>query len=113
VEAGIAGKQFDKDQGADHDCTTPLGFRRWVDAACATVFHAVLWFGTQCSSFVGMSKSHLKRSVENDFLGDISRSFVVVGNALCEVSSFLYFFGYLVDCLPLLEQPANSVLPKL
>lgn len=95
-----------------HDCLTIEGLRTWLDALCSTKDGALVWLGTQCSSFVRLCICQSKRSLENSWLGDAGREFVQVGNCHMIISSLLYFLACLLECKATLEQPLNSVLPQ-
>lgn len=45
--------------------------------------------------------------------GDESRAFVRRGNKLMCITSFLFLVSHLIEAVPVLEQPVESVLPKL
>ncbi len=66
----------------DHNMTTRVGLRLWIDCASASKPGAMEWFGTRCSSFVGLSRRHHKRSVSNGYWGDQGLKFVREGNIM-------------------------------
>ena len=94
----------------DHDCLGQ-GFRLWLDALCSTCEGALVWLGTQCSSFVALCASVSKRCLENQWMGDNRREFVQVGNSHLVVTALVYFLATLLQCATCLEQPLNSCLP--
>ena len=95
----------------DHDCLGQ-GFRLWLDALCSTCEGALVWLGTQCSSFVALCASVSKRRLENQWMGDNGREFVQVGNCHMIITALIYFLATLLQCATCLEQPLNSCLPN-
>ena len=73
----------------------------------------LIWFGTQCSSFVLMCKPVSKRNASNGWLGDTGKTFVKDGNKQMHITSLMCFLSWLIGCCPVLEQPISSVLPKI
>ncbi len=69
--------------------------------------------GTPCSSFVTLCLAQSNRRAENGYRGDESRKFVREGNAQMMVASLLFMVSWWLGGLPVLEQPASSVLPLL
>lgn len=61
--------RWDKVYGLQHDCSTADGLRRWVDDLSLAKPKALVWFGTQCSSFLLMTKKYSARDARNGFLG--------------------------------------------
>lgn len=66
-----------------------------------------------CSSFVPLCVSQSMRYEENLFYGNRGRPWVEEGNMQQEVTAITIFFSFLLGCIPVLEQPTGSVLPKL
>ena len=66
-----------------------------------------------CSSFVVLCRAQSMRHEINSFLGDTSRGFVVIGKALGEMSSLLYFIAWCLCMRVVLEQPHSSCLPSM
>ena len=95
-----------------HNMITRIGLRVWIDCISETNPGAMTWFGTQCSSFVGMSRRHHRRSVENSFWGDCNFHFVRVGNMMQVVTALAMMFAHFCGCSPVLEQPTTSCMPK-
>ena len=95
----------------EHDCLGQ-GFRLWLDALCSTSEGALVWLGTQCSSFVMLCASVSKRCMENQWMGDTGREFVQVGNCHLIITALVYFLATLLQCATCLEQPLNSCLPE-
>lgn len=109
----LKGALFDVNyQSHWHDCLTIEGLRTWLDALCSTTDGALVWLGTQRSSFVRLCVSQSRRSLDNSWLGDTSREFVQVGNCHMIISALMYFVACLLQCKATLEQPLNSVLPQ-
>ena len=72
-----------------------------------------IWNGTQCSSFVILSRSKSKRREENGYYGDESRLFVRKGNEQMKVLSLVIAIAKLVGVDWVVEQPTSSVLPVM
>ena len=70
-----------------------------------------MWNGVQCSSFVVLCRSVSLRDFNNSYLGNESRRFVQVGNALADVGAMTLLLGALQDTKEVLEQPLNSCMP--
>ena len=100
-------------EGDAHDCLASVGFGRWLDDLSFSAPGALIWFGTQCSSFLLMCKGKSERSRSNGFFGNTTREFVVLGNKQMLVTSLMYLIAWVVGCSAVLEQPLQSVLPKL
>lgn len=96
-----------------HDMLTPQGLRTWFDALVASRRKSLHWYATRCSSFVPLCVSQSMRYEENSYYGDRSRRWVEEGNLQMEITSMMMFFSFLLGCIPALEQPTGSVLPKL
>jgi len=71
----------------DQNMVTRIGLRIWVDVISETVPGAGCWWGTRCSSFVGVCRRHHKRSEANNFWGDTNLNFVNKGNMMQVPSS--------------------------
>ena len=114
IELGLVhSSRLDKDYGEHHDCLTRVGLAHWLCDLLLAGPTALIWFGTQCSSFVLMCKSVSKRSASNGWLGDTGKTFVKDGNKQMHITSLMYFVSWLIGCCPVLEQPLSSVLPKI
>jgi len=66
----------------DHNMLTQVGLRVMIDCISETMPGAMNWWGTRCSSFVGMSRKHHRRTVANGFWGHESFAFVRAGNMM-------------------------------
>ena len=110
---GFVCARFDKLYSDTHDCETAAGLRLWLDSLTYTEESALNWFGTQCSSFLVCCMKHSKRKPSNGYAGDEKRAFVVSGNHQKDVVSLMYFLSFMFGNEPFLEQPLNSVLPKM
>lgn len=114
IELGIGrSSRWDKDYGEHHDCLTTVGLAHWLCDLLLAGPKALIWFGTQCSSFVLMCKSVSKRNASNGWLGDTGKNFVKAGNKQMHITSLMYLLSWLIGCCPVLEQPVSSVLPKI
>lgn len=96
-----------------HNIFSPVGLRHWIDELSFTKPGCLVWFGTQCSSFLLICKGASKRDQANGWLGDESLAFVRDGNVGMQVTSLLFFLSWLVDCRPIVEQPVQSCLFKI
>lgn len=112
ISANLKGVSLDVALAADHDALQPEGLELMLLALAATKPQALVWHGTPCSSFTVMCRSVSKRCSHNEFglLGDQSRPFVQIGNALADVSALTFFLAHLLNCIATLEQPASSVM---
>ena len=109
---GILASRFDIAYHSGHDCLTDAGLSLWLDELAFTPIGSLLWFGTQCSSWVMMCRKQSMRSEKNGYWGDTSRPFVSKGNMQMVVTSLVMFVGCLLSNTPMLEQPLNSVMVK-
>ena len=66
---GSMTSRWDKIHGSNHDSATPEGLRNWLDSLSSTKRGALIWFGTQCSSFLMMTSKYSQRSQSNQWLG--------------------------------------------
>ena len=96
-----------------HDCLSPIGLGLWGDALTATHPGAVTWFGTKCSPYLNICFANHKRSARNEYFGDQSISWVVKSNEVQATTALLYFLSTLLNNNPMLEQPAESAMPKM
>ena len=100
---------FDSEYHQDHNMITGVGLRCWLDAVAECEYGAGLWFGTRCSSFVGLCRNGHGRSAKNGYWGHRKKNFVRVGNLMMAVGSFsifiqLYsFVSQLVFCISFTE----------
>lgn len=109
--AGFCGSAYDVLFHEDHDALSSKGLKLLCDAMGALKRRGLCWFGTKCSSWVVLCRHQSQRCAGNHFLGDQSREFVVNGNHLMEVTAILYLLAYIIDLIPVLEQPLSSVMP--
>jgi hypothetical protein len=112
-DLGMNSSRWDKAYDVSHDVLSELGLRTWLDEHAHSAVGCLVWFGTQCSSFLLICKSVSMRMESNDYFGDVSREFVKSGNALMQITALLYFLAWLTDCRPVIEQPVQSCLFKL
>ena len=80
LKSFLHGLALDKIYHSDHDMMTRVGLRCWIDAAGETRPGAMVWFGTRCSSFVGMCRYHHNRVEANGYWGNEKHQFVRDGN---------------------------------
>ena len=64
----------------------------------------------QCSSFVAPCRNNHKRSAENHFMGDETRTFVQQGNQLATAAAFLLVVGWLRELFLLPENTPGSCI---
>ena len=96
----------------DHNMITRAGLQVMLDSISESKPGALNWWGTRCSSFVGMSRYHHSRSEENGFWGSSNYAFVRVGNMSQGVTALTVTFSYFCGCSPAFEQPTSSCMPK-
>ena len=113
LRAGFAGSAFDSSYTEDHNLLNSFGFELVLNCVTALRRHALLWLGTPCSSFVVLCRAQSLRSSFNSWLGDESRGFVSIGNALGELSALLLFIAHCLSIWIVLEQPQSSCLPSM
>jgi hypothetical protein len=65
------------------------GFRGAIALVLRLVSYGLLWLAPDCSSWGFMNPSLCKRSEGNGFVGDVTYSKVIEGNAMAESSVFL------------------------
>ena len=112
LRAGYKGSAFDLCFSDDHDCLTIQGMRLMLEAITSLKKKGMLWIATQCSSFVVLCRAQSRRNESNNYLGDLQRSFVLMGNALAEASSMFFFLAYVLGIYVILENPMSSVIDK-
>ena len=113
LKKGFWGAAVDLINDAEaQDCLEPCGLRLFLNLLGAAKDHALIWLGTQCSSFVVLCLAQSQRYMENFFRGDMRREFVRIGNALQEFSSLVMFLSFVLNCETILEQPLNSCMPQ-
>lgn len=112
LRGGYRGVGFDIDHSQGHNCLSLEGLKLWLDALMSLVQHGLLWMGPPCSSFVILCLAQSLRYPENDFWGDISRTFVQTGNAHMQVASLCFLIGSVIGVMVCLEQPDNSSMTK-
>lgn len=113
VRLGLTCRRFDMAYSSLHDCTTGPGLRLWIEELTRMAPGGLIWNGTQCSSFVMLSRSKSKRREENGYYGDESRLFVRKGNEQMKVLSLIIAIAALVGVDWVVEQPTSSVLPVM
>ena len=107
----FVGLAIDIEYGQHQDMTSPEGTRLWLDVVGDTRIHSMNWLGTKCSPFVRINKNNNKRCQENQYLGDVTKEFVRVGNLQMEITALIVFVSFLSGNVPVLEQPTNSTMP--
>jgi hypothetical protein len=93
--AGFHGVALDKDNYAAQDNTCPAGLRLWFNQLTATRAGALVWFGTECSSFSCMCLHSSGRAESNWHLGN-EADFVAKGNFQMQLTAVLYFLAPLL-----------------
>ena len=88
------GACFDYLYSPNHNMLTKEGLRLFIEALAAARTNCLCWFGTACSSFVRLCSSQSCRRPENGYYGDESRPWVFSGNCMSDISSLLFFFGF-------------------
>ena len=92
-----------------HNCLVSHGLALWLDALASG---ALIWFGTQCSSFSALCRAQSERSASNDCRGKLA-PFVVEGNCLGKETALMRILAWLMTCACILKQPLGSLLPQL
>ena len=109
---GFRGLAFDSAYHCDHDCVASQGLRLWIDSMSQTVEESMEWFGTKCSSWVVLCRKPSKRCLANQYLGNLSKQWVLTGNTHMTITALMMYLSFLMRNIPVLEQPANSCMPK-
>ena len=91
------------------DLLTSCGFQSAVRCVLSMREGALLWMGPVCSSFVFMNSSRCKRTLQNP-MGDVDYRPVAEGNLHASVAAFLYALACLRGILPVVENPAGSLI---
>ena len=104
--------RLDKNYSDTHDCLSVDGLRLWLDELAFSSPRSLQWLGTQCSSWVILCRKQSRRRTSNGFWGDEARAFVRDGNTQMVISSLLFFLASVLDNEPVMEQPANSCMPR-
>ena len=112
LRRGHGGCAFDCRFTPEHNVLDVKGMRLMLDCVTSIKKKGMLWIATQCSSFVILCRAQSKRSPSNNFLGDLSRWWVEVGNALMEASSLLFFLAFSLDIYAILENPFSSCIAQ-
>jgi len=94
------------------DITTLQGFRGAIALVLRLVSHGLLWLAPDCSSWGFMNCSRCKRSEDNGYIGDVTYSKVVTGNAITESSVFLTLLAAARGVEAALENPGGSAFFK-
>jgi len=105
--------RLDRKYSNSQNCSTSNGLRLWLDVLCCIRQGGSVWFGTQCSSFLNLTRFHSKRRHDNGYVGDEGRTFVKEGNRQMAVTSLLVLLAHLLGVHFVLEQPLQSVLPLI
>ena len=113
LRAGYEGSGFDNVYSESQNLLESSGLQLVLNCLTSLRCRGLLWLGTPCSSFVVLCRAQSMRHESNSFLGDTSRGFVVIGNALGEMSSLLYFIAWCLCIWVVLEQPHSSCLPSM
>lgn len=79
----LFGMALDIIYNEDHNMMTRVGLRLMIDIISESKPGAMNWWGTRCSSFVGMSRRHHQRCQVNGFWGNYKKyGFVRDGNMM-------------------------------
>ena len=113
VELGLRCARFDFLYGEAHDCLKNEGERAYLDAVTYTEEKCLCWFGTKCSSFLGLCRKQSDRRESNGWVGNIHRPFVSEGNGMMHMSSLCYFLAWATKAIPALEQPTESSMGRV
>ena len=113
VELNLRCARFDILYGEAHDCLKSDGARAYLDALAYTTDKGLCWFGTQCSSFLGLCRGQSNRRESNGWVGDELRPFVSKGNGMMRLTSLCFFIAWATGATPSLEQPTESSLCRV
>ena len=108
--AGFRGSGFDVCNDASHNVLQPEGLKLFLLSLCSLKKRALVWLGTQCSSFVVLCRAQSQRYEENSFLGRGDAQFVQEGNLLADISALIYLLSWFLGLHVVLEQPSTSVM---
>ena len=110
LRSGFTGSAFHSEYPTDHNLLDSSGLELALNCLTALRRHALLWLGTPCSSFVVLCRAQSLRSAFNSWLGDESRGFTSIGNALGELSAMLMFVAHCLSIWVVLGQPHSSCI---
>ena len=113
IQRGARAVQFDWKIHPSHNILEPEGKHLTIEACLNGDVGCLYWLGVTCSLFVGLSKSVHRRAASNNYLGNTDRLCVQRANEQMVVASLLFFLADLLKEQPILEQPLNSVLPRV
>ena len=85
------------------------GFMSAVHCVLSMRSGGLLWMGPVCSSFVFMNSSRCKRTKDNP-MGEVNYKPVAEGNLHASVAAFLFALASLRGVLPVVENPAGSII---
>jgi len=113
AEKGLRSATYDKNRipgvtEQTEDITTLQGFRGAIALVLRLVSYGLLWLAPDCSSWGFMNSSRCKRSEGNAFVGDVTYSKVIEGNAMAESSVFLILLAAARGVKAALENPGAS-----
>jgi len=105
--------RLDRKYSNSQNCSTSNGLRSWLGVLRCVRQGGSVWFGTQRSSFLNLTRFHSKRRRDNGYVGDEGHAFVKEGNRQMAVTSLLVLLAHLLGVHFVLEQPLQSVLPLI
>ena len=113
AEKGLRAAAYDKKRipgvtEKTEDITTLRGFRGAITLVLRLVSHGLLWLAPDCSSWGWMNCSRCMRSEANGYVGDITYSKVIAGNAIAESTVFLVLLAAAHGVKAALENPVGS-----
>ena len=106
---GYVVRQFDIHRVHAEDLLSSCGFVSTVRCVLAIRTGGLLWMAPVCSSFVFTSISECKRK-EGNWIGDVNYKPVADSNLHATVAAFLFALANLRSVLPVIENPAGSVI---
>ena len=110
LRLGLSGCAFDWEFEPSEHNMCGKGIRLVLDCISSIRRSGLLWIACECRSFTVLCRAQSGRSQINNFMGDVSRGFVQIGNILQAASSLFYFVGWLLQIHVVLEQPQSSCL---
>ena len=108
----VLGRTDDPEGPTCEDLTTRRGFLNAVGLVIRLRVGGLLWLAPACASWVWLNLSNTRRSVANDYYGDMRYPPVADGNLLAEISAFLIELAARRLVAASVENPVNSLIWK-
>ena len=108
----LAAETFDIADDPEQDILKKSGFNIALDMVLRIRPGGLLWMAPVCSSFCWLSLSQTKRTIHNDFVGDVTNEKVKSGNAGADVAAFLFRVARSRGVEVCIENPPGSTIWK-